>query len=403
MTLRSIVRTAIATAILAALLAPAVPAATAEAATTYKITYSANGGKGAPAAQTKKKNVALKLSTKKPTRATYTFKGWATSASASKAAYQPGDTVKANRALKLYAVWHLNYIALGDSYSSGEGAVPDKGATQFLQDKSFGWTTACHRSPNAYAKVLDRQLSLELKDFRACTGATTDDVISRAQKVGGKTVARKQVDYLGSTTGLVTITIGGNDARFADTIKLCGSADFGCYPASPTVRDALERLGAASLSADLRQTYTRILTKASKAKLVVIGYPDFLPGKDASGADKPICGYLSRSDPDPRTQDDMNRNITKGIRTLITKLNSVVKTSVSSVAKTYPGRIYFVPTTSGGDPFKGHDLCATVPFVNDPLLTPVKDLAYAFHPNVSGQMAYYRNASTFIKAKGYAK
>lgn len=46
---------------------------------TYTVSYNANGGSGAPSAQTKKHGTALTLSTTKPTRANYTFKGWATS------------------------------------------------------------------------------------------------------------------------------------------------------------------------------------------------------------------------------------------------------------------------------------------------------------------------------------
>ena len=46
----------------------------------YKVTYNANGGSGAPSAQTKYYGTTLKLSTTKPTRNGYNFKGWGTSA-----------------------------------------------------------------------------------------------------------------------------------------------------------------------------------------------------------------------------------------------------------------------------------------------------------------------------------
>ena len=47
----------------------------------WPVTYNANGGSGAPSAQTKYYNTALTLSSVKPTKSGYTFKGWATSQS----------------------------------------------------------------------------------------------------------------------------------------------------------------------------------------------------------------------------------------------------------------------------------------------------------------------------------
>ena len=73
--------------------------------TTYTISYNANGGSGAPSAQTKTQNVTLTLSSTKPTRANYTFLGWATSSTATTAQYQPGGSYTANAATTLYAVW----------------------------------------------------------------------------------------------------------------------------------------------------------------------------------------------------------------------------------------------------------------------------------------------------------
>ncbi len=72
---------------------------------TYTVTYNANGGSGAPAAQTKTHDAALTLSTQKPTRSGYTFLGWATSSSATSAQYQPGGSYTNNSSVTLYAVW----------------------------------------------------------------------------------------------------------------------------------------------------------------------------------------------------------------------------------------------------------------------------------------------------------
>ena len=78
----------------------------ANTTTTYAVTYNANGGSGAPSAQTKTSGVTLTLSSVKPSRANYTFQGWATSATGA-VVYQPGNSYTSNAAVTLYAVWKV--------------------------------------------------------------------------------------------------------------------------------------------------------------------------------------------------------------------------------------------------------------------------------------------------------
>lgn len=79
-------------------------------AITYTVNYNANGGSGAPSAQSKTYGVNLTLSNVSPTRLNYNFKGWSTSASSIAVSYQPGDTYYTNAAITLYAVWELAYV-----------------------------------------------------------------------------------------------------------------------------------------------------------------------------------------------------------------------------------------------------------------------------------------------------
>ena len=96
---------------------------------TYTVSYNANGGSGAPAAQIKTAGTALTLSSTKPTRTGYTFKGWATSASGS-VAYQPGSSFTTDANTTLYAVWEKNVSATNAQIvvSSGE-AMPGEAIT----------------------------------------------------------------------------------------------------------------------------------------------------------------------------------------------------------------------------------------------------------------------------------
>ena len=71
----------------------------------YAISFNANGGTGAPEAQTKTHGQPLTLSSTVPTRAGYTFLGWAESADATVATYQPGGEFVKNADTTLYAVW----------------------------------------------------------------------------------------------------------------------------------------------------------------------------------------------------------------------------------------------------------------------------------------------------------
>jgi uncharacterized repeat protein (TIGR02543 family) len=74
----------------------------------WGVYFNANGGSGAPSMQKKYFNNTLYLTTQKPTRSGYTFKGWATSPSSSYAQYQPGDAFTIDADTTLYAVWGQN-------------------------------------------------------------------------------------------------------------------------------------------------------------------------------------------------------------------------------------------------------------------------------------------------------
>ncbi len=73
--------------------------------TGYMVSYDANGGEGAPAAQVKEKGKALKLSTDIPTRSHFKFLGWATTKTAKSAQYKAGASYTKDADVTLYAVW----------------------------------------------------------------------------------------------------------------------------------------------------------------------------------------------------------------------------------------------------------------------------------------------------------
>lgn len=112
-------------------------------ANTYVVKYNANGGTGAPGNQTKTYGKSLTLSTVKPTRTNYIFKGWSTSASSTTVAYASGATYTNNAAATLYAVWELGYFKprisnVSISRCDSNGAASDEGRNAAI---SFAWET----------------------------------------------------------------------------------------------------------------------------------------------------------------------------------------------------------------------------------------------------------------------
>ncbi len=88
----------------------------------YSIEYNANGGSGAPDAQTKTYNSDVILASDVPTREDYIFVGWGTSSTATSAKYQPGDTYSENRSQVLYAVWAATDYTIEYDANGGTGA-----------------------------------------------------------------------------------------------------------------------------------------------------------------------------------------------------------------------------------------------------------------------------------------
>lgn len=78
---------------------------TIPALASYTISYSANGGTGAPGNQTKWYGKTLNLSTTKPTRNGYNFVGWGTSAADTDVKYHAGGQYTKNASITLYAIW----------------------------------------------------------------------------------------------------------------------------------------------------------------------------------------------------------------------------------------------------------------------------------------------------------
>ena len=96
---------------------------------TYTVTYNANGGSGAPVAETFLSGQTMKISNITPVRSGYTFQGWSTSSTATTTSYLPGNsyTNTTNVSITLYAVWKVgsSYSVIYNANGATLGLVPD--------------------------------------------------------------------------------------------------------------------------------------------------------------------------------------------------------------------------------------------------------------------------------------
>ena len=88
----------------------------------YTISYNANGGSGAPGSQTKYYGKTLKLSSTKPVRTGYTFKGWSKSSTGS-VSFASGANYTTNASDTLYAVWEANTYTVKLDANGGSGGT----------------------------------------------------------------------------------------------------------------------------------------------------------------------------------------------------------------------------------------------------------------------------------------
>jgi lysophospholipase L1-like esterase len=116
-------------------------------------------------------------------------------------------------------------------------------------------------------------------EFAACSGAQTPDVINKEFKSEDP-----QVRHLGEPDTLVTISIGGNDIRFAPVLKYCLTHKDCVAHEKATVEEDLAKVKPA-----LPKVLNAIRASTPRAKIIVLGYPNFMP---ASGPCRAVGGTL---------------------------------------------------------------------------------------------------------------
>jgi lysophospholipase L1-like esterase len=219
------------------------------------------------------------------------------------------------------------YVALGDSYSSGVG-------TRVFYEEAG----ECDRSPDAFGPKIAAAKGYTLS-FQACSGAKTPEVNS------------KQLGTLSSSTSLVTITIGGNDAGFSNVIINCALYYFTCGSAISEANAFIKN----SLPGLLETTYKDIRAKATTAKVVVLGYPKLFT---AEGKTCNVNFLTSGNEKKMNESAELLDNVIKG--------------------RAEAAKFTFVNPTKAFEP---HEVCSSSEWLNG----QSNPLSESYHPNVSGQ------------------
>ncbi|MFZ4141604.1 SGNH/GDSL hydrolase family protein [Streptomyces griseoincarnatus] len=223
------------------------------------------------------------------------------------------------------------YVALGDSYSSGVGA-----------GSYISSSGDCKRSTKAHPYLWAAANSPSSFSFTACSGARTGDVLSG------------QLGPLSASTALVSISIGGNDAGFADVMTTCVlQSDSSCLSRIATARAFVD----STLPGRLDGVYTAIRDRAPNAHVVVLGYPRFY----RLGT---TCIGLSETK-------------RKAINDASDHLNS----AIAARARAYGYTFGDVRTT-----FTGHEICSGNSWLHS---VDWLNIGNSYHPKAAGQSGGY--------------
>jgi hypothetical protein len=191
-------------------------------------------------------------------------------------------------------------VAMGDSYSSGEGVNPyDSGTDDDWGDNR----NQCHRSPDAWGRnVVPNGYASPLLDYVdtigtsvdliACSGATTRNVVrGGVEQYPGEGGSQIDQRRLSAATDLVTISIGGNDVGFSNIVTAC--ARNGCaageVDGQPVFDYAADTLKA--LPGNLDEALAQIRDEAPDATVLLLGYPRLFSD---TAEERDTCPMISR-------------------------------------------------------------------------------------------------------------
>jgi len=227
----------------------------------------------------------------------------------------------------------MDYLALGDSFSSGEGAQKYEIGTDYNPEN------LCHLSKVSYPYLINRALGFSSFHSVACSGA------QRYKLIGGKGLSKEEptpshenqyyrdtpINSLGvwqpgyirqvkfvevNDPRIITLTLSGNDIAFSDKLIRCLKPGT-CYPTYEDKKEVFSEIE--RIFSPITSAYKTIKkTAPENAKIYIIGYPQIAL---ASGN----CAVNVH----------LNKDELEFAESVITQLNATIKSAAEKAGVVY--------------------------------------------------------------------
>lgn len=329
--------------------------------------------------------------------------------------------VPSGKFYRISFVPQVEYLALGDSYSSGEGDLGRQANGQSYYINDTGGYEGCHLSSRSYPFLLGKALgdndmftesvacsgALVLPDFYGegrydgQSGENRDKSVSDladAQRTALQNFTPGQIRQLEFVKEhrpkMLTFTGGGNDVGFADILEYCASSYqlFGKIPINETCAFAKDEQLRSNLNGTIDTQYVfnkefieEIKRVSPETEIYMVGYPQFVKSNGT---------HCFRGSP------LLNDDEIEFIRQSVVRLNNVLM-RVASAAD-----VYYIDIE---DSLEAGQICQGSEYMTGPIraiidnnLNPRKD-NNMYHPNAAGHKKMAERIAKQIKEKpGYA-
>jgi len=279
----------------------------------------------------------------------------------------------------------ITYVAMGDSFSSGEGVRP------FFTDSATP-PNACHRSTQAYGfKIGFKGVHLNSQEFLACSGAETWNMLpgafggSSPENAHGTEPPQLDKTYpappgtdliVNGDTDMVTLSAGGNDLGFVAILIRCAlvsdCASDNYHPVEGSNASYKQIIAAKIPGVGSRAANLYSVIKAQtqdNASVFVLGYPKLFDG-NCTGL---VGAAFSVSE-----------------RQWLDSVGDAFNAQLDASARA--SGVHFVPVIGA---FRGHGACSTDRWINDNT-----GPRYSwFHPTAMGQYTYAKTLTSFMKER----
>ncbi|MFC4616296.1 GDSL-type esterase/lipase family protein [Cellulomonas algicola] len=298
-------------------------------------------------------------------------------------------------------------VALGDSYSSGEGTDD-----YYAESNQFGndprYRNACHRSPQTWSRLATMPGSSQTIGQRAdaldptmdyhllaCSGAKTNQVVT-----DGQYQALSQLDrgFIDESTTRVTISIGGNDTGFSKIAMFCSITPHCHYNVITDGRSpyaaGIENKIADEVGPAVTETLLAIRDRGENAKVMLMGYPKLFSGHVCLD---PVSIAIDASEVDwlNRVSELLNAEMSAAVD----RANDIEGTEFATFAS--PVEAFDGKTICGGSPAYIHSVMWDKSESDESGWDDWwKPAAKGMHPTVDGYRAYAGVATSAFTAMG---